>query len=139
VPNQRESLDEVDASWDEPEEPDAPEPSPTPDLDTIDDGWESPKRHRTGAERAAARKDKALARAHRQKERASFAAANQKRKKARIASEQDAPRKSKEPARASSVALALTPSRTKRSWVRMLVAVAVIVAVAAFVLFVIVR
>jgi hypothetical protein len=137
---------DIDAGWDsepDPEpEPERPEPTPTPDIEALDGGWDAPRRHRTGAERAASRKEKARARAQRQKDRAADAARKQKQKQKRSgppARASDAERKPMEKPTVGAAALAFSPRRTKRSWVRMLVAVALIVAIAAFVLFVIER
>lgn len=142
MPNPKE-MDELDASWDEPE-PSLPEPSPTPDLDDLDEGWDSPRRHKTGVERAQSRKEKAAARAQRQRDRALEAARKQKQKQRKPrpersdSTEPEAPRRPNE-TQAAATARVLSASQAKRSWVRMFVAVGIIVVVAAFVLFVIVR
>ena len=84
---------------------------------------------KTADERAAARKAKARARAERRRAKAAAAAQKQKTKqKRRPKAEREA---SDRPERA--------PNATRRSWRRMLLAVGIIVAIAAFVLFVVIR
>ena len=143
----KDDLDALDESWDEPR---TPTPTPTPDVEALDDGWgsvESARRHKTGAERAVARKTKALERAERRRGKAAAAAQKQKAKLKRAKPvESDEPRPAKRarkknhdaPSPASATAIA-TAAADSRSWRRMLLAVAVIVAVAAFVLFVLAR
>lgn len=134
---------DLDTGWDDPAPDERPEPTPAPDVETLDAGWDDPRRHRTGPERAAARKAKARARAERQKAHAADVAQRQKKKRPRAASATPgvpSPTRRRPRETAREVArLALDPSRTKRSWKRMLAAVAVIVLVAAFVLFVVAR
>ena len=145
MPKDEHDLDALDASW---EEPKAPTPTPTPDVGAVDDGWDSIKvkeRHKTGAERAAARKAKALARAERQRSKAAAASQKQKQKQKpkraeRDEDDDDGPkpaRAKRETARAPSADAEQIAAR--KSWIRMLVAVGVIIAVAAFVLFVLAR
>lgn len=90
-------LAALDASWDEPAEDDAD------DDEELDAGWESPKRGRTGAEKARARREKAWLRAQRRKAHEAEIAKKQKKKvpKARSA-EDDAPPSSADDAPASS-------------------------------------
>ena len=84
---------------------------------------------KTADERAAARKAKALARAERRRAKAAAAAQKQKTKrKRRPKSEREASERAER-----------APSATRGSWRRMLLAVGIIVAVAAFVLFVVIR
>jgi uncharacterized membrane protein YccC len=117
-------------------------PTDEHDVDSLDEGWDSveAKRHKTGAERAATRKAKAQARTERQRQKAAATAQKQKQKQKRARAAED---DDDEPARGKSH----PPVRTaeteriaaRRSWVRMFVAVGVIIAIAAFVMFVIVR
>ena len=144
MPKDEHDLDALDASWDEPK---ADAPTPTPDLAAVDDGWDSVEakvRHKTGAERAAARKAKALARAERQRSKAAAAAQKQKqRQKPKRTERDDDDEDRPKPARAKSDARPRCPEAeqvaARNSWIRMLVAVGVIVAIAAFVLFVLAR
>jgi hypothetical protein len=121
-------LDKLDASWDD-DEDEADEPDH--DLDALDAGWDDPRRYKTAAERAAARKEKMRLRAERQKARASLAEQSQKKKKPKQ-------RRSVPQAQVAGSPEAIEQSARRdasRSWVVMLVAIAVIIAVAACVLF----
>jgi hypothetical protein len=75
-------LDALDESWDA-EEPDEPEDEPEDDVDSLEAGWGDPKRGRTAAEKARAREEKARLRAQRQKARAAAIAQKQKPKQKR--------------------------------------------------------
>ncbi len=136
-------LDALDANWgDEDEDEDD-------DLDALEGGWQSPHRHRTAAERAVARKEKAFERKSRANARAVVVAEKQKKKQPKRKSVTPPEPSAKKRARKSApVALDVADeapekkvgnrsvrAAKKRDWVRMLVAVGVIVAIASLVLY----
>jgi hypothetical protein len=137
-------LDKVDASWDD----DEPEPS-GPDVNALDAGWDTPRARKNAADKAAARKDKARARKERQRARAEEATQKQKKKQKKPRPSRDvegAPRSTSGPAELTEAGSLRPPrplSRRKRaarhSWGLTLIAIAIIIAVAAFVLFVVRR
>jgi cobalamin biosynthesis Mg chelatase CobN len=161
-------LDALDASWDHEPESTAPaseaDDDDDRDLDALDAGWDDPRRFRTAAEKAAARKEKMRLRAERQRARETAIAQKRKQKKKRAAgvrasrtddaSDADletreetsfeprgASNRAQKRAEASAgLAVKEAANRPKKGakrqdWVRMLVAVAIIVALAAFILF----
>ncbi len=81
-------VDALDSSWDDDESQDDEDD----DVDSLAGGWDSPKRGRTAAEKARARREKAWLKAQRRKAHAAEIAKKQKQKqpKARRADE-DAP------------------------------------------------
>lgn len=84
-------LDALDASWDD---DDSPEDEDDDDVDSLAGGWDSPKRGRTGAEKARARREKAWLKAQRRKAHAAEIAKKQKQKQPkaqRVGEDGDAP------------------------------------------------
>ncbi len=151
------STDDIDSGWDDEDEEDDDEASHE-DVDALDSGWDTPeareRRHKNAEEKARARREKAEARKTRQRERLSVTASKQKQKQ----------RKTKPPAEAGGVAKTkrdVTPprdvakreepsqrdKRTERATVKrptftrslptMLIAVGIIIAIAAIILFVV--
>jgi len=120
--------------------------SRTPEIDALDAGWDTPRGRKNAADKAAARKDKARARKERQRARAEEAAQKQKKKlkKPRPSRHvEGAPRATPVPGELSEGDSPRPLSRRKRAarhgWGLTLIAVAIIIAVAAFVLFVVRR
>lgn len=142
-------LDALDESWDA-DEPE-PEDEPDDDVDSLEAGWGDPKRGRSAAEKARAREEKARLRAQRQKARAAIIAQKQKPKQKRASSapppkaaaraappgapsvaDEDAPSEPTAPRRAAT-SVQRAPAK---DWLKMGIAVAVIVTLGLIALFV---
>lgn len=81
-------LDALDASWDDDGSPEDEDD----DVDSLAGGWDSPKRGRTGAQKARARREKAWLKAQRRKAHAAEVAKKQKQKQPKAQREgEDAP------------------------------------------------
>ena len=143
-------LDALDESWDA-DEPE-PDDEPDEDVDSLEAGWGDPKRGRTAAEKARAREEKARLRAQRQKARAAAIAQKQKPKQKKRpstppksaapaarrgepATEEDELESSPEPA-APKRAVKSLPRAPAKDWLKMGIAVAIIVALGLIVRFV---
>ena len=139
-------LDALDESWDA-DEPE-PEDEPDDDVDSLEAGWGDPKRGRTAAEKARARDEKARLRAERQKARAAAIAQKRKPKQKRRPStppaadtaeategEAAVEEKGPEPTAPKRAAKALSRPPAK-DWLKMGIAVAVIVTLGLIALFV---
>jgi cell division protein FtsN len=142
-------LDALDESWDadEPESDDEPDE----DVDSLEAGWGDPKRGRTAAEKARAREEKARLRAQRQKARAAAIAQKQKPKQKKRPSTpprsaapeaqrgepvtEEEKLASPEPA-APRRAVTSLPRAPAKDWLKMGIAVAIIVALGLIVRFV---
>jgi len=139
-------LDVLDESWDA-DEPE-PEDEPDDDVDSLEAGWGDPKRGRTAAEKARARDEKTRLRAQRRKARATAIAQKQKPKQKRRPStppaaaaaevtEGDAAIAEKDPEptapKRTGKALSRPPAK---DWLKMGIAVAVIVALGLIALYV---
>ncbi|HEX7603626.1 MAG TPA: hypothetical protein VF316_18535 [Polyangiaceae bacterium] len=140
-------LDAVDESWDA----DEPEPEDAPDdeVDSLEAGWGDPKRGRTAAEKARARDEKARLRAERQQARAAAIAQKRKPKQQKRrpstppaaapaeATEDEAAveKKAPEPMAPKRAAKSLSRPPAK-DWLKMGIAVAIIVTLGLIALFV---
>lgn len=139
-------LDALDESWDA-EEPEAEDESDD-DVDLLEAGWGDPKRGRTAAEKARARDEKARLRSQRQKARAADIAQKQKPKQKRRPSAPPAPARDASPRslpdEGADAAAPIAPKRQAarplrapaKDWLKMGVAVAVIVTLGLIALFV---
>lgn len=141
-------LDALDESWDA-EQPEA-EDEPDDDVDLLEAGWGDPKRGRTAAEKARARDEKARLRTQRQKARAADIAQKQKPKQKRRPSAPPGPATARDaspralPDEGDDAAAPIAPKRPAarplrapaKDWLKMGVAVAVIVTLGLIALFV---
>src|ERR1039457_1576246 len=117
-------LDVLDKSWDEEGEPDEP------DVDALDGGWDHPRRSRTTAEKAVARKEKARTRVERQRARAAAAAQKQKQKQKKPGPPaRGAPRTSASEATSDSGETNEPHVPATFGWSRMMIAIAIIIAI----------
>lgn len=116
---QDDDLDALDASWDDdaPDDADSSEEAFDDAVDSLAAGWDSPKRGRTAAEKARARREKAWLKAQKRKAHAAETAKKQKQKqpKARRPDDEDASASVAEPsAEGTSAAKRSVPKKKKR-------------------------
>ena len=129
-------LDALDKSWDDGE----PDEGAGSDVDDLDSGWDDHGRPRTAAEKAVARKEKLRLRAERQRARVAAAAQKQKQKQKKPSRPREGTARASEAHVSSDTGVENAPRVPATfGWNRMLIAIAVIIAIAAFVLFVVKR